>query len=147
MSKQIEIIKQKYDRALERYKILHPTLHEISQTRQYTICGLCGGSVLTSEIKEHMKTHEIVPPSNLVYQLTLPFRVVNGKISKGLKFVKLLCLYSDNQAISVPYNGLNLKDWQKLTDTNDVKIRFSAKKRRFIRTLWVIIILLLTQIN
>lgn len=145
--RQIEIIKQKYDRALERYKVLHPTLNEINNSRQFTLCGLCGGSVLTTEIKEHMLTHEIAPPANLVYQLTLPFHKVNGKIANGIQFVKLLVLYSGDSAISVPYNGLSLQDWQKLTDVNDVKIRFSAKKRRFVRTLWIVIILCLTQIN
>jgi len=80
--RQIEQIKQKYDRALERYKVLHPTLHEINQTRQFTTCGLCGKKVETTLMNNHMQEHEVIPPNNLTYQLCLPFRTVNGKLQR-----------------------------------------------------------------
>jgi len=144
--KQIEIIKQNYEKALNNYKAKNPPLKEVNTANKYIICGLCGGSVLTEEINSHMKLHELTPPSNLVYQLCLPFRVINGKINKGLTFVKLLSIVN-KRGYSVPYNGLNLANYTKLTDCNDSTIRYSAKQRKFIRTLFFALLIVLTQIN
>ena len=90
--RQIEIIKNRYDIALNNYKAKNPSLKEVNKENKYILCGLCGGSVLTEEINSHMQLHELTPPSNLTYQLCLPFRVINGKIAKGLTFVKLLSI-------------------------------------------------------
>jgi len=144
--RQIEIIKNRYNKALNNYRLKNPVLHEVNKENKYVICGLCGGSVLTEEINSHMKLHELTPPSNLTYQLCLPFRIVNGKINKGLTFVKLLSIVN-KRGYSVPYNGLNLANFTKLTDVNDSTIRYSAKQRKFIRTLFFALLIVLTQIN
>jgi len=144
--KQIEIIKERYNKALTNYRLKNPVLHEVNKENKYVLCGLCGGSVLTQEISAHMQLHELTPPNNLTYQLCLPFRVINGKIAKGLTFVKLLSIVN-GRSYSIPYNGLNLDNWQKLTDVNDSTIRYSKKQRKFIRTLFFALVLILTQIN
>jgi hypothetical protein len=138
--------KQNYEKALNNYRAKNPKLTEVNKANKYVICGLCGGSLLTEETNSHMKLHELLPPSNLTYQLCLPFRVINGKINKGLTFVKLLSIVN-NRGFSVPYNGLNLDNWQKLTDCNDSTIRYSKKQRKFIRTLFFALLIVLTQIN
>jgi hypothetical protein len=133
--KEIVKVKEKYSVILENYRLKNPVLGEVNKQNKYVICGLCGGSVLTEEINNHMQLHELTPPNNLTYQLCLPFRVINGKIAKGLTFVKLLSIVN-NRSYSVPYNGLNLSNYTRLTDTNDSTIRYSSKQRKFIRTIW-----------
>ena len=147
MKKEIERIKENYNRAYQVYRAKNPILQEINTEVKKITCGLCGSSVPTEEINEHMQLHEVQPPTGLKYQLTLPFRIVNGKLSRGAKFVKLLVLYSSDKAVTSNYNGLNLPDWHKLTDCDEVTIRYSAKKNRFVRALWVLAVILLTQIN
>ena len=147
MKKEIERIKENYNRAYKVYRAKNPILQAVNTESKTITCGLCGASVLTSEITEHTQLHEIAPPTGLKYQLTLPFRIVNGKLSRGAKFVKLLVLYSNDKAVTTNYNGLNLPDWHKLTDCDEVTIRYSAKKNRFIRALWVLVVILLTQIK
>ena len=147
MKKEIERIKENYNRAYQVYRAKNPILQAVNTESKTITCGLCGASVLTSEITEHTQRHEIAPPTGLKYQLTLPFRIVNGKLSRGAKFVKLLVLYSNDKAVTTNYNGLNLPDWHKLTDCDEFTIRYSAKKNRFIRALWVLVVILLTQIK
>jgi hypothetical protein len=138
----LEQIKQNYSRALENYRIKYPVLHPADKQRINHICVLCGASVPGTFLTEHMSRHEILPEPGLQYQLTQPFARINGLIQRGAKFIKLLYLVKPDQAVSVPYNALNLPDWSKVTDTNETRVRWSAKKKRFIRTLWVIIILI-----
>ena len=147
MKKEIERIKENYNRAYKVYRAKNPILQAVNTESKTIICGLCGSTVPTLEIAEHMQLHELLPPPGLKYQLTLPFRIVNGKLSRGAKFIKLLVLYSSDKAITSNYNGLNLPDWHKLTDADEVTIRYSKKKNRFIRALWVLVVMLLTQIN
>lgn len=147
MKKEIERIKENYNRAYKVYRAKNPILQSVNTGSKTITCGLCGSTVLTSEITEHLQLHELLPPPGLKYQLTLPFRIVNGKLSRGAKFIKLLVLYSSDKAITSNYNGLNLPDWHKLTDADEVTIRYSKKKNRFIRALWVLVVILLTQIN
>jgi hypothetical protein len=151
--KEIDKIKKHYSIALENYRINNPVLHPAELEKRY-ICDLCGGSVKSSDLSEHMQKHELFPPPNLLYQLCEPFKIVNGKIANGAKFIKLLWIKSTTReqefpyghAESVPYNALNLQDWTKVTDTEEVRIRWSAKKQRFIRTLWFLIVLILIQL-
>ena len=135
----LDLIKQNYSRALENYRVKYPVLHPADLKRVNHLCGLCGGSVPSEEVSAHMQAHEITPPANLVYQLTQPFARVNGLIQRGATFVKLLYLVKPDQAVSVPYNALSLPYWHKVTDTSDVQIRWSKRKRRFCRCLWIII--------
>ena len=147
MKKEIERIKENYNRAYKVYRAKNPILQAVNTESKTITCGLCGSTVLTSEITGHMQLHELLPPPGFKYQLTLPFRIVNGKLSRGAKFVKLLVLYSTDKAITSNCNGLNLPDWHKLTDADEVTIRYSKKKNRFIRALWVLALMLLTQIK
>ncbi len=146
----LDQIKDRYNVALERYRVTNPVLHP-ADFRKLHICGLCGASVNGNELTEHMQRHELTPNPTLTYMLTESFRRVNGKIAKGAKFIKLLWIVSTNtseefpfgRAESVPYNALSLPDWSKLQDPDSVTIRWSAKKKRFIRTLWIIAILIM----
>mgnify|MGYP006909289725 CR=1 FL=1 len=147
MKKEIERIKENYNRAYKVYRAKNPILQDVNKERKTIVCGLCGANVNTSEISDHIAAHETPPPANLVYQLTLPFRIVNGKLSRGAKFIKLLCLYSSDKGFLTTYNAVNLPDWHKLTDCDNVTVRYSRRKNRFIRALWMMIILMLTQIN
>jgi len=90
----LETIKQNYSRALERHRIKNPVLTPIEKLQTSIICGMCGASVKRIDIKEHMQKHAILPEPGLMYQLTEPFRTVNGKIAKGAKFIKLLWIVS-----------------------------------------------------
>jgi len=133
--KEIIKVKEKYSLILENYQRDNSALN-YNYRPILKFCHLCRGTVKFDDYEGHMQAHEIKPPVNLTYQLTLPFRFINGKIRRGTKFIKLLVLYSKDEAFSVPYNGLNLVDWTKLTDTEEVTIRWSTKKKQFVRTLW-----------
>ena len=145
----LETIKQNYSRALDNYRAKYPVLHPADLKQSY-LCGLCGASVNGPELQAHMERHEETP-KDLDYMLTQSFRTINGKIARGATFVKLLWIislhpteeYPFGRAESVPYNGMNLPDWTKLQDPDSVTIRWSAKKKRFVRTLWVIGILIM----
>jgi hypothetical protein len=132
--KEIVKVKEKYSVILENYRMNNSVL-SYKYRPIIKFCLLCGGTVKYDDYYSHMQSHEIMPPQDLTYQLTLPFRAVNGKINKGLQFVKLLSIVN-NKGYSVPFNGLNLANYTKLTDTNDVTVRYSAKQKKFIRTWW-----------
>ncbi len=132
--KEIVKVKEKYSVILENYRKNNSVLN-YNYRPKMQICHLCGGTVKYDDYYSHMQLHELLPPSNLSYQITLPFRVVNGRISKGLLFVKLLYIVN-NRSFSVPYNGLNLANYTKVTDTNETSVRWSKKQKKFIKTLW-----------
>lgn len=131
--KETDTIKEKYSKILENYRVNNPVFN-IDYCPIKQICNLCGATVPGNELQEHIYNHTLLPPANLIYQLTLPFEVINRKIIEGAKFVKLLVLNNNLEFESLPYNGLNLPDWQKLTDIDDVPVRWSKRKQQFINS-------------
>ena len=130
---------------IERYQRISatrkPVIHEEKETIK-VYCE-CGKEMLRADYASHRVLHDqMIPMGN--YQLTMPYRTVNGLINRGKKFIPLLLIYSTmtsddyptGRALTTDYNALNLKDWTRLTDTNDTSIRWSEKNKRFVRTLW-----------
>lgn len=128
---------------VERYQRASANRQPVIREIQDTIYCACGKSVKRSEYAYHRQLHELaIPKAN--YQLTMPYRTVNGRIDRGEKFVHLLLIYSTMQSDDYPsgrslltdYNALNLDDWITITDSNDTSVRWSKKSNKFIRTLW-----------
>jgi hypothetical protein len=138
--KEIDKIKENYSIALDNYRTNNPVLHD-ADYRKIHICSLCSAKVQQNALKDHMATHETLPPKGLTYQLTLPFHIVNGLISRGAKFVKMICIFwneppfegfEEDRFLSVPFNAMNLPDGFQLTDTENIKIYWSANQKCFL---------------
>lgn len=131
-------IVERYQRAsANRQTVIHDT-----KDTSVVYCA-CGKSMKRAEYASHRQLHELAIPK-ATYQLTMPYRIVNGRIGRGAKHIHLLLIYSTMQSDDYPsgralltdYNALNLYDWMTITDSNETSVRWSKKSNKFIRTLW-----------
>ena len=139
---QLEKIKIRYEKAKNNYLAMHPTLTPVNTAKTYT-CGICGKKEIF-DIASHMDKHNQEIPEANNYFLSMPYERANRLIQNGIKFIKVLT-YTEFavQTEVTPYNALNFKDNQKLTDCNEVNIKWSAKSKQFKRYFFGIMILII----
>ena len=127
---------QNYQRNLARHK----RQREIAKGNDVppVLCPVCEG-----ELNHSPDAHNLIPDNSQKYQLSESFREINRAIAYGAKFIPLYIIYSGKQAIKSYYNALLLPDWSRVLDANRTTVRWSASRQKFIRTLWILAVIVI----